>query len=270
MKKLKQFSKHPEVKYHVIGARKNNIIETVGLFFYSVICITSLIFAILYSSQILLFYFFVCISIFSSIMVLWWGRSKTTVEIKKGHGAFLRLIYWLGFLAVLFYIYVFFSSAYNIAVISILESLEENIKMIILFTGLSLMFLSILTANLLYKEGMRKIIEEKTIEKEKQKKLEKKVEEKKQIEVKKEKIEENIEEPQKKEEKKMGREKIIETKLDELFNLLEENKSIKLSVIVKKFKITKEEAIDWCTVLSEHGLAELVYPTFGEPELRLK
>ncbi len=64
--------------------------------------------------------------------------------------------------------------------------------------------------------------------------------------------------------------KTIETKLDELFNMLEKEKAIKLSVIIKKFNIKREEALDWCSVLTEHGLAELIYPAFGEPELRLK
>ncbi|MEM2089652.1 MAG: peptidylprolyl isomerase [Candidatus Pacearchaeota archaeon] len=58
-----------------------------------------------------------------------------------------------------------------------------------------------------------------------------------------------------------------ETQLDVLYDLLEKHKSLKLSYITETFGISKEEAIEWCNILVEHGLAELKYPAFGEPIL---
>ena len=64
--------------------------------------------------------------------------------------------------------------------------------------------------------------------------------------------------------------KKTETQLDVLYDLLEKDKSIKLTDIMKTFSISKEEAIEWCNILVEHELAELKYPAFGDPILLKK
>ncbi|MEM4703374.1 MAG: peptidylprolyl isomerase [Candidatus Pacearchaeota archaeon] len=82
----------------------------------------------------------------------------------------------------------------------------------------------------------------------------------------------------KKEIKKKGKEEIkrevlpkiaqrTETQLDLLYELLEKYKTLKLTYITQTFGIDKEEAIEWCNILVEHGLAELKYPAFGDPIL---
>lgn len=282
MKKFKHLKNELEKKpseWKTLDRKKTRVIsDSIGIFFYSIVCLASLVLAILYSEKLLYFYFFICISIFSSILILWWGGSKKDIKLQKGGGIFIKLIYWAGFLAVLFYLYMFVSSAYNLFVVSAISALSDIIKNIILFSGLALMFISLLTANLLYRKEVAEHIKERT------RKLKEEIEEKlKQADKEKnksQKVLEIKEEKNKEEEKeeikmpvvtrKKGNEKTIETKLDDLFGLLEQNKSIKLSVIIKRFNITKEEALDWCSVLTEHGLAELTYPAFGEPELRLK
>ncbi len=61
--------------------------------------------------------------------------------------------------------------------------------------------------------------------------------------------------------------KRTQTHLDVLYDLLEKYDSLKLSYIMKTFNIDKEEALEWCNILVEHGLAEVNYPAFGEPTL---
>jgi len=58
-----------------------------------------------------------------------------------------------------------------------------------------------------------------------------------------------------------------ETQLDVLYELLDKNKTLKLSYIMQTFNISKEEAVEWCNILVEHELAELKYPAFGDPIL---
>ncbi len=64
--------------------------------------------------------------------------------------------------------------------------------------------------------------------------------------------------------------KRTETQLDVLYDLLENYETLKLSYITKTFNIEKDEALEWCNILVEHGLAELSYPAFGEPVLKKK
>lgn len=64
--------------------------------------------------------------------------------------------------------------------------------------------------------------------------------------------------------------KRTETQLDVLYDLLENYGLLKLSYIIKTFNIDKDEALEWCNILVEHGLAELSYPAFGEPILKKK
>ncbi len=55
-----------------------------------------------------------------------------------------------------------------------------------------------------------------------------------------------------------------------LYNLLEKKNSLKVDNLAKTFKVSKKEILDWCTVLAEHGLAEISYPAFGGPVLKKK
>ncbi|MCS7134634.1 MAG: peptidylprolyl isomerase [Candidatus Pacearchaeota archaeon] len=127
------------------------------------------------------------------------------------------------------------------------------------------------------KEKMKEEILEKEVEKERKKEKEKKEDMEKE---EREKMIEIMKKPHdlKKEIKKRSKEEIkkevlpkiaerTETQLDVLYELLEKHKSLKLSEITQMFKIEKDEAIEWCNILVEHGLAELKYPTFGEPIL---
>lgn len=276
-KNLKYELEKPKEWKTISRKKDRNALEYTGIIFYSLVCLASLVLAVLYAKKMLLFYFFICTSIFSSIMLLWWGGSKKDIQIKKGSGAFIKFIYWLGFLVVLFYLYLFISSTYEVLIIPSLIALSAGVKSIALFSGLGLMFVSLLTANLLYRKEVVENIRQRTreLKKEAEEKL-KDAEKNRRIEKKAGKKEEKtqkIKEVGKKMPqivRKRGDEKTIETKLDDLFNMLEQNKTIRLSAIIKKFEIKKEEALDWCSVLTEHGLAELVYPAFGEPELRLK
>ncbi|MBI5148994.1 hypothetical protein HZA33_04915 [Candidatus Pacearchaeota archaeon] len=139
------------------------VLKNIGAFFYAILCIFSLVFAIfsILYSQLVYFYFFILSSIFSSVIVLWWGGTrKTVIKIKPEHGAFLKLIYWIGFILVLIYFYLFFFSGQDKTIfpsVSLLytgSSPSVSLKTMLLLFGLSFMFLSLLTANLLYKKAM--------------------------------------------------------------------------------------------------------------------
>jgi len=57
------------------------------------------------------------------------------------------------------------------------------------------------------------------------------------------------------------------TDIDNLYELLQREKSIRLSEITNNFGISKEKAEEWCRILEEGGLAIVHYPPIGEPEL---
>ncbi len=61
---------------------------------------------------------------------------------------------------------------------------------------------------------------------------------------------------------------LIETPIDELYGILKE-KNLKVSTIMKKFDLKKEQALEWCEILTDRNLAKLEYPLFGEPVLRI-
>ena len=144
--------------------------KKIGIVFYSIMCIVSFLFAILaliYVENMFFFYFFIISSIFSSFMLLFWGSSKKSIVIKKQHGNFLKFTYWLGFFLIIVYFILFFTSDYSRINFPSFSSaytdypLQYNIKTIILLFGLSLMFLSLLSANLLYKKAMLNLIKRK-------------------------------------------------------------------------------------------------------------
>lgn len=58
-----------------------------------------------------------------------------------------------------------------------------------------------------------------------------------------------------------------ETDLDALYRLLEQRGSMKLSAIVKSFKVKKKQVEGWANILQDHNLAQIRYPAIGEPEL---
>ena len=60
----------------------------------------------------------------------------------------------------------------------------------------------------------------------------------------------------------------IETDFDILVNYVNARETVKLSEVARMFKITVKKAEEWAKILESHGLLELHYPTFGEPELK--
>ncbi|UCD21075.1 MAG: peptidylprolyl isomerase [archaeon] len=114
------------------------------------------------------------------------------------------------------------------------------------------------------KERIKKTVKEKNKEEQKERKKMVQVMEK-HIDTKKE-IKKKLKEEIKREVLPRIAQK-TETQLDILYDLLEKYKTLKLDYIMKTFEISKEEAIEWCNILVENGLAELKYPAFGEPLL---
>jgi hypothetical protein len=58
------------------------------------------------------------------------------------------------------------------------------------------------------------------------------------------------------------------TDIDTLYESLQEERQIKLSDVAKKFRIDKEVALDWFRILEDAKLAEVIYPSFGEPRIK--
>jgi hypothetical protein len=61
--------------------------------------------------------------------------------------------------------------------------------------------------------------------------------------------------------------KVIETDFDVLYKLVLSKEKVKLSEIIKLFKISKEKAEQWIQILDERGLVKIHYPAMGEPEV---
>ncbi|MBW2981016.1 hypothetical protein KY360_06390 [Candidatus Woesearchaeota archaeon] len=61
-----------------------------------------------------------------------------------------------------------------------------------------------------------------------------------------------------------------ETAFDALHKIVEQKGKLKVSVIARYFSVNKKKVEEWASILEEHGLLELYYPPFGEPELRRK
>ncbi len=62
----------------------------------------------------------------------------------------------------------------------------------------------------------------------------------------------------------------VTTPIDELFEIVMRVGRIKLGTAAKKFGAKKQQVEEWAKILEEHGLIEIHYPPFGEPELRKK
>ena len=60
-----------------------------------------------------------------------------------------------------------------------------------------------------------------------------------------------------------------ETDLDILYEMLKEDKSLRITAISSIFGVKKETAIEWCKILESGNLAEIRYPTVGDPKIVL-
>lgn len=60
------------------------------------------------------------------------------------------------------------------------------------------------------------------------------------------------------------------TDIDTLYEILKQTKKIRISTIEKRFKISKELAMEWAGILESSNLGMIDYPGFGEPVLTLK
>ncbi len=61
-----------------------------------------------------------------------------------------------------------------------------------------------------------------------------------------------------------------QTDLDVLYEILKRKKRIRVSEILKYFKIKKETAMEWCKILESGELATIDYPGFGESVIQIK
>jgi len=62
----------------------------------------------------------------------------------------------------------------------------------------------------------------------------------------------------------------VKTTIDELYELVKENKVVKLNdALAKKLNVSRSQIESWAVILEEHNLIELHYPAIGEPEIRL-
>jgi hypothetical protein len=62
----------------------------------------------------------------------------------------------------------------------------------------------------------------------------------------------------------------IKTDLDKLYSIIQKQKRLRLSSVVKLFDVNKETAMNWAMTLESGNLIRIEYPRFGEPELVLE
>ncbi len=60
----------------------------------------------------------------------------------------------------------------------------------------------------------------------------------------------------------------VKTDFDKVYEFVQKKGETPFSEVAEKFKTTKEKVAEWASLLEEHGLVEVYYPTFGEPRLR--
>lgn len=60
----------------------------------------------------------------------------------------------------------------------------------------------------------------------------------------------------------------IETPIDELYEHLKKD-DLKISAIMERFNLEKEQALEWCKILVKSNLAEIKYSFLGEPIIKL-
>ncbi len=62
----------------------------------------------------------------------------------------------------------------------------------------------------------------------------------------------------------------VKTKIDELYELIKKNKTVKLNdALAKRLNVSRMQIESWAVILEEHNLIELKYPAIGEPEIRI-
>ncbi len=61
----------------------------------------------------------------------------------------------------------------------------------------------------------------------------------------------------------------MKTDIDALYELLQEKKRIRFSVIARLFHVAPENVMEWAKILEEGDMATIIYPRWGEPELAL-
>ncbi len=60
------------------------------------------------------------------------------------------------------------------------------------------------------------------------------------------------------------------TDLDALYEILKKNKKLRISSIAKAFNVNDDTASEWCKILESGNLAEIDYPGFGAPVVKIK
>ncbi len=65
---------------------------------------------------------------------------------------------------------------------------------------------------------------------------------------------------------KRNKNSLTETEIDNLYNLLREQKSLKLATICTLFGVDKEVALSWGRTLEAGKLIRIDYPSFGDPD----
>ena len=76
--------------------------------------------------------------------------------------------------------------------------------------------------------------------------------------------------PKAKEERRAPTVMEMETDVDKILMVIKEKKRVKFSELAKMFNVSKQTIEEWAKILEDHGLAQIFYPTLGEPELREK
>lgn len=60
----------------------------------------------------------------------------------------------------------------------------------------------------------------------------------------------------------------VQTDFDKIVEYTKEKKEVSISDVAKHFKLPREKIEEWAKILAEHGLIEIVYPTFGDARLK--
>jgi len=62
----------------------------------------------------------------------------------------------------------------------------------------------------------------------------------------------------------------FKTDMDTLYEILKKHKKVSVTDIAKSFNVEKDLVIEWFKILESGDLAEIYYPGFGDPILKLK
>jgi len=62
----------------------------------------------------------------------------------------------------------------------------------------------------------------------------------------------------------------VRTTIDELYELIKKNKTVKINdALARKLNVSRAQIESWAVILEEHNLIELRYPAIGEPEMKI-